>query len=35
VNDPAASKIHAVDLATGEVTAEVDLASPANEMTGV
>ena len=35
VNDPAASKIHAVDLATGEVTAEVDLPSPANEMTGV
>jgi hypothetical protein len=35
VNDPAASKIHAVDLATGEVTAEIDLPNPANEMTGV
>jgi hypothetical protein len=35
VNDPVESKLHAVDVATGEVTAEVDLPNPANEMTGV
>jgi hypothetical protein len=34
VNDPIASTIAAVDLATGEVTAEVALPKPANEMTG-
>ncbi|SDD75331.1 zinc metallochaperone AztD [Glycomyces harbinensis] len=35
VNDPITSKIYAVDLASGEVTAEADLPNPANEMTGV
>ncbi|MCD0446977.1 hypothetical protein LO763_25485 [Glycomyces sp. A-F 0318] len=35
VNDPAASKILAVDLASGDVLAEGDLPAPANEMTGV
>ncbi|GAA2135731.1 zinc metallochaperone AztD [Glycomyces algeriensis] len=35
VNDPTASKIYSVDIATGEVTAEADLPKPANEMTGV
>nr|WP_246039577.1 zinc metallochaperone AztD [Glycomyces buryatensis] len=35
VNDPTTSKIYAVDVASGEVTAETDLPSPANEMTGI
>lgn len=35
VNDPSTSKVFAVDVATGEVTAEADLPEPANEMTGV
>lgn len=35
VTDPAASKIYAVDLATGEVSAESELPNPANEMAGV
>jgi DNA-binding beta-propeller fold protein YncE len=35
VNDPAASKLYAVDIASGEVTAEADLPNPANEMTGI
>ncbi|MEU6857528.1 zinc metallochaperone AztD [Glycomyces sp. NPDC046736] len=35
VNDPIASKIYAVNVATGEVTAATDLPNPANEMTGV
>lgn len=35
VNDPVESKLHAVDIATGEVTAETDLPNPANEMTGI
>jgi DNA-binding beta-propeller fold protein YncE len=35
VNDPAAEKIYAVDLESGEVTAEAALPAPANEMTGV
>jgi hypothetical protein len=35
VNDPVASKLYAVDIASGEVTAETELPNPANEMTGV
>jgi hypothetical protein len=35
VNDPVASKLYAVDIASGEITAETDLPKPANEMTGV
>lgn len=35
VSDPAAAKIYAVDVESGEVTAEADLPNPANEMTGV
>lgn len=35
VTEPATSKLFAVDLATGEVTAETDLPNPANELTGI
>ncbi|PRY59907.1 hypothetical protein B0I28_103381 [Glycomyces artemisiae] len=35
VSDPAALKIYAVDVATGEITAETELAGAPNEMTGV
>ncbi|MQM24216.1 zinc metallochaperone AztD [Glycomyces albidus] len=35
VTEPAASKIYAVDLATGDITAEAELPNPANEVTGV
>lgn len=35
VNDPTTSRILAVDLESGEITAEADLPRPANEMTGI
>ncbi|MEU6250530.1 zinc metallochaperone AztD [Glycomyces sp. NPDC047010] len=35
VSDPAAQKIYALDVATGEITAETDLPNAPNEMTGI